>query len=127
VTALSEAGQAGAGAGQAEFQGHFFQSLACATSNLAASPGGTGEGHHIDAGVASKDVTNPRPGAMDNVEHSCGKAGVVREFGLEIGREGGEFTGLDDHGAASGERSRDGLALGSVGSSLNPRAGSSRA
>ena len=65
------------------------------------------ERHHVDIGVARERLTHRRAVAIHKVKDTCRHAGLIHDFGIQIGRQRRDFTWLQHHRAADGQCRRD--------------------
>ncbi len=72
-----------------------------------AGPGGTGERHHVDAGVGGDGLPDHRAGARHEVEHTGRQPDLVDDLGEDEGVERRDLAGLEHHRAARGQRRCD--------------------
>ena len=66
--------------------------------------GGAGEADEVDVLVLDERSARLRPGALDDVEHAVGQAGLARELAEEPGRRGRVLRRLDDRCVAAENR-----------------------
>ncbi len=93
----------------AEFERHLLDRGRGLRHQDAADFGGAGKADVAHGGALAEHFANGNGvvgvGA-EHVEHACGDAGALGQFGGGQRREGGEFCGFDDHGAARGQGRR---------------------
>ena len=90
----------------AQFQRHFFEALRGDAAQQAADPGRSRERQHGDRGMLGQRLTDSRSLARDEVDHARRHARLRQDLHQDGGGAGRQFAGLDDAGAAGGQRER---------------------
>jgi hypothetical protein len=91
----------------AEFLGDALHRIGSGFGDDDTGAGRAGEGYHVDARVFGHFLTDRGAVAVDEVEDAGGDTCFVHDFGEDDGIQRGEFAGLEDHRAASGEGGGD--------------------